>query len=108
MKFTGRDKLFLLYLGTLMIPGQVVIIPIFILMRYFGWLNTFSAMILPAAFSAFGTFLLRQFFLPIPYELEEAAVLAGESSWQKFWRITLTLHSTTTVFVIVMKKIGVF
>ncbi|MGI6624446.1 MAG: carbohydrate ABC transporter permease [Limnochordia bacterium] len=91
MKFPGRDKLFLLYLGTLMIPGQVVIIPNFILMRYFGWLNTYSAMILPAAFSAFGTFLLRQFFLTIPYELEEAAVIDGCSRFGLYRRIILPL-----------------
>lgn len=91
MEFPGRDYLFLLYLGTLMIPGQVVIIPNFIVMRYLGWLDTYSAMILPAAFSAFGTFLLRQFFLTIPYELEEAARIDGCSRFGLYWRIILPL-----------------
>ena len=91
MKFPGRDQLFLLYLGTLMIPGQVVIIPNFILMRYLGWLNTYTAMILPSAFSAFGTFLLRQFFLTVPYELEEAARIDGCSRFGLYWRIILPL-----------------
>lgn len=91
MHFPGRDKLFLLYLATLMIPGQVVIIPNFILMKTLGWLNTYSAMILPAAFSAFGTFLLRQFFLTIPYELEEAAKIDGCSRFGLYWRIILPL-----------------
>ncbi len=91
MRFPGRDQLFLLYLGTLMIPGQVVIIPNFILMRYLGWLNTYTAQILPAAFSAFGTFLLRQFFLTIPYELEEAARIDGCSRLGLYWRIILPL-----------------
>lgn len=91
MEFPGRDQLFLLYLGTLMIPGQVVVIPNFILMRYLGWLNTYAAMTLPAAFSAFGTFLLRQFFLTIPYELEEAARIDGCSRFGLYWRIILPL-----------------
>lgn len=91
LNFPGRDKLFLLYLATLMIPGQVVIIPNFILMRYFGWLNTYRAMILPTAFSAFGTFLLRQFFLTIPFELEEAARIDGCSRFGLYLRIILPL-----------------
>jgi multiple sugar transport system permease protein len=91
MEFPGRDQLFLLYLATLMIPGQVVIIPNFILMRYLGWLDTYRAMILPAAFSAFGTFLLRQFFLTIPYELEEAARIDGCSRFGLYWRIIIPL-----------------
>ncbi len=77
LRFPGRDKLFLLYLGTLMIPGQVTIIPNFLLMSWLGWVDTYAALIVPAAFSAFGTFLLRQFFLSIPAELEHAARIDG-------------------------------
>ena len=77
LRFRGRDVLFLLYLGTLMIPQQVTIVPLFLLMRDLGWVNTFNALILPGAFSAFGVFLLRQFFLTIPQELEEAALMDG-------------------------------
>lgn len=91
LRFRGRDTLFLLYLGTLMIPGQVTLIPTFILMRYVGWLNTYEALILPPAFSAFGTFLLRQFFLTIPYELEEAARIDGCNRFQTYSRIILPL-----------------
>ena len=91
LRFPGRDALFLGYLGTLMIPGQVVIIPNFILLRMLGWIDTYQALILPAAFSAFGTFLLRQYFLTIPRELEDAAVVDGASYWQIYSRIILPL-----------------
>jgi multiple sugar transport system permease protein len=91
LRFPGRDALFLGYLGTLMIPAQVVIIPNFILLRTFGWIDTYQALILPAAFSAFGTFLLRQYFLTIPGELEDAAVVDGAGHWQIFTRVILPL-----------------
>lgn len=91
MRFPARDKLFLMYLATLMIPGQVTIIPNFILMRQLRWLNTYQAMILPGGFSAFGTFLLRQFFLSIPSELEEAARIDGCSRIGTYGRIILPL-----------------
>ncbi len=84
LRFPARDKLFLLYLGTLMIPGQVTIIPNFVLMKYLGWTDTYLALIIPPAFSAFGTFLLRQFFLTIPFELEEAAKIDG-ASYPRIW-----------------------
>jgi multiple sugar transport system permease protein len=91
MKFRGRDTLFLLYLGTLMIPGQVTIVPLFMLMNYFDWVNTYQALILPGSFTAFGTFLLRQFFLSIPFELEDAARIDGCSRFGMYWRIILPL-----------------
>jgi multiple sugar transport system permease protein len=84
LRFTGRDKLFVLYLGTLMIPGQVTIIPNFVMMKYLGWTDTYLALIIPPAFSAFGTFLLRQFFMTIPFELEEAAKIDG-ASYPRIW-----------------------
>lgn len=91
LKFPGRNILFLGYLGTLMIPAQVVIIPNFILLRYLGWIDTYQALILPSAFNAFGTFLLRQYFLTIPFELEDAAVMDGASHFQIYSRIILPL-----------------
>ena len=91
LRFPGRDRLFLLYLGTLMIPGQVTLIPTFILIRVFGWIDTYQALILPPAFSAFGTFLLRQFFLTIPFELEDAAKMDGASRFQSYARIIMPL-----------------
>jgi multiple sugar transport system permease protein len=93
LRFPGRDAMFLMYLATLMIPGQVTIIPNFILMRYLGWINTYEGLIIPTAFTAFGTFLLRQYFLSIPRELEEAARVDGASYFEVWWRIIMPLAS---------------
>jgi len=91
LRFRGRDLLFLLYLSTLMVPGQVTIIPLFILMRNLGWIDTYQGLIIPQAFSAFGTFLLRQFFMTIPYELEDAARIDGASRLRCFFQIVVPL-----------------
>lgn len=91
LRFKGRDTLFLGYLGTLMIPAQVVLIPNFIVLRQLGWIDTYQALILPASFSAFGTFLLRQYFLTIPRELEDAAVVDGANHWQIYLRVIMPL-----------------
>lgn len=91
MRFAGREALFVLYLATLMIPFQVTMIPNFILVRWLGWYDTYQALILPTAFSAFSTFLLRQYFMGIPRELDEAARLDGASSWRIWWQIILPL-----------------
>ncbi len=77
LKFPGRDKLFFLYLATMMLPGAVTMIPTFILMRLFGWIDTYKALIIPGLFTAFGTFLLRQFFMSISSNLEDAARIDG-------------------------------
>ncbi|MBS4206056.1 carbohydrate ABC transporter permease [Lederbergia citrea] len=97
MQFRGRDTLFLLYLGTLMIPGQVTIVPLFMLMKYLNWVDTYQALILPGSFTAFGTFLLRQFFLSIPFELEDAARIDGCSRLGMYWRIILPLSGPALV-----------
>ena len=77
LRFPGRDLLFGLYLSSLMVPGQVTIIPLYILMRHLGLIDNHASLILPALTSAFGIFFLRQFFLTIPRELEEAAIVDG-------------------------------
>lgn len=91
LRFRGREFLFLLYLSALMIPSQVTLIPNFILVRQLGWIDSYAALILPFAFSSFGTFLLRQSFLTVPRELEEAARIDGASYAQVFWRVMLPL-----------------
>jgi multiple sugar transport system permease protein len=91
LRFPGRNRLFLAYLATLMVPGQVTLIPNFLIVKYLGWLDTYQALIVPQAFSAFGTFLLRQFFLTIPRELEDAARIDGASALDVYWRIILPL-----------------
>lgn len=77
LHFKGRDKLFLLYLATLMIPFQVTMVPIYTIMKNLGWINTYQGVIAPSLFSAYGTFLLRQFFITIPNELEESVKIDG-------------------------------
>lgn len=85
--FRGRQALVLVYLGTLMVPFQVTIVPLFIMMRFLGWVNTLQALILPGVASAFGVFLFRQYFLQMPAEMEEAAALDGSSPWRTFWSV---------------------
>ena len=102
LKFPGRDKIFFGYLATMMVPGAVTMIPVFILLRYLGWIDTYKAMILPAIFTAYGTFMLRQFFLTLPSDLEDAAKIDGCSHFGIFWRIILPLSkpalATLTTF----------
>ncbi|BBX59100.1 L-arabinose transport system permease protein AraQ [Mycobacterium shottsii] len=100
LEFRGRDTLFVLYLGTLMVPLTVTVIPQFILMRTVGLVDTPWAMIVPGLFgSAFGTYLMRQFFRTLPSDLEEAATLDGCSPWQIYWRILLP-HARPAVMVL--------
>ncbi len=103
LRFPGRDLLFLVFLSQLMVPQQVTIIPVFILIRVLGLLDTHWALIIPALFSAFGTFLLRQFFLTIPSELEDAARVDGAGYLRTFVQIILPLAgpglSTLAIFV---------
>ncbi|MEU4194728.1 carbohydrate ABC transporter permease [Kribbella sp. NPDC026611] len=91
LRFRGRDQLFVLFLGTLMVPQEVLIVPMYWLMQSLGWVDSYWALILPWAFTAFGTFLLRQFFLTVPAELEEAARVDGCGPFGSFFRIMLPL-----------------
>lgn len=87
LKFPGRDQIFLLYLGTIMVPFVVLIIPLYQLMVVIGWVNAMPALILPWLYTAYGTFLMRQFFITIPKEIEEAALIDGASRWSILMRI---------------------
>lgn len=91
IKFPGRNFFFVLYLSVLMIPPQAFLIPQYQIISNLGILNTLTALILPGLFSAFGTFLLRQFFMTMPDELEEAAKLDGCNHFQIYWKIMLPL-----------------
>ncbi|MDX2140668.1 MAG: carbohydrate ABC transporter permease [Chloroflexota bacterium] len=91
MRFRGRDAVFLVYLGTIMIPFVVLIIPLYQLMVIIGWQDHLVALILPWIFTAYGTFLMRQFFITIPKELEEAAQLDGLSRFGILWRVFVPL-----------------
>jgi len=91
MRFRGRDALFVVYLTTLMVPPQVTIVPLFIEMRELGLVDSYPGLILPSIASAFGTFMLRQAFMTLPRELEEAAFVDGANHWEVFTRIVLPL-----------------
>ena len=89
IKFPGRDTLFVMYLVTMMVPATVTMIPNFIIMSRLGWVDTHLGLIIPALGSAFGTFLMRQFFLSFPADLEDAAKLDGCNPFSFYWRILL-------------------
>lgn len=91
MRFTGRGLLFGLLLAILMIPGQAYLIPQYQIVQNLGLLETPWAIVLPGIFSAFGAFLMRQSFMNLPVELEEAARLDGCNPWQTFWRVMFPL-----------------
>ena len=91
LQWRGRDAVFLLYLATMMIPGLTLMIPNFQVMVWLGFLDTYHGLIIPAAFSAFGTFLLRQFMLGIPTAVDEAARIDGASHWRIFTDVILPL-----------------
>ncbi len=104
--FPGRDVLFAAYLGTLMIPFQVTMVPLYLLMRSFGWLDNYLALIMPGAFTAFGTFLLRQFFITIPRELEEAAFIEGCGFFGSYRRIIIPLSTPALASLACFQFIG--
>jgi multiple sugar transport system permease protein len=91
LRFPARDKIFALYLSTMMIPAIVTIIPAFLIITTFGWVNTYWALFTPTLSSVWGIFLLRQFFLTIPKELEDAARVDGASDLVVFFRVILPL-----------------
>lgn len=91
IKFPGRNAFFMIVLVQMMIPGQLFIIPQYNIVSKLGLLNSIPALVIPGIISAFGTFLLRQFFIGIPNELEEAATLDGCNRWQIFWKIMMPL-----------------
>lgn len=99
LEFPGRNLLFGVILLQMMVPGQIFILPQYMIVSKLGWLNTVKALILPGFVSTFGTFLLRQFFLALPKDLEEAAVLDGCSIWKTFWRVMLPLTKSGLVSV---------
>lgn len=91
MKFPGRNVLFLVFLSVTMVPYQVFLLPQYQIIQHLGLLDTIPALFLPGLFSAFGTFLLRQFFLQLPNEIEEAARIDGANIFQIYWRVMLPM-----------------
>ena len=90
----------------MMIPGSVTMIPVFALMKIFGWIDTYKALIIPAIFTAYGTFLLRQFFMTIPRDLEDAAKIDGCSLFGIFWNVILPLSKTAIATLTIFVALG--
>lgn len=91
LEWPGRDKVFVLYLSSMMLPGLVMMLPNYQIMIALGLVDTLTGLVLPAAFTAFGTFLMRQFMLSIPASLDEAAEIDGAGKWRLFWDVILPL-----------------
>lgn len=91
LRFPGSSLLFMLFLTSIMVPAQVTIIPMFILMRKLGLMNTHGALIVPGLTSVFGVFMLRQFFMTLPNELEDAARIDGAGTFRILWRVMIPL-----------------
>lgn len=106
LRFPGNNILFFLLLATVMVPGQVTLIPNFLLMRDLDFIDTFNALIWPGAANVFAVFLLRQFFMQIPRELEEAAILDGASYWGVFWRIIMPLSTNALTALGILVFLG--
>lgn len=104
--FRGRNALFTLYLATLMVPFAVVITPLFIIVTRLGWGDTYAGLIIPGMFSAFGTFFMRQFFLSIPKELEEAATIDGAGTLGTFIRIVVPMAGPALATLAVLSFMG--
>lgn len=99
-RFPGRDAIFILLLATMMIPWDVKMIPLYMEFNMLGWINTLKPLIVPAYFAdAFFVFLLRQYIMTIPMEIDEAARMEGANAWQIYWRIHLPLMTPALVLV---------
>jgi len=91
LRFPGRETIFLAIFSTFLVSLPVIIVPLFIMVRAMGMLNSYAGLIIPAIFHAFGIFLLRQFYLSVPREIEEAAIVDGAGYWRVYWSVILPL-----------------
>ncbi len=108
IRFRGREALFALFLGSMMFAGPVTQIPVYVLLRNLGWLDTYAALIVPGLSSAFSVFLLRQFFLQIPTELDEAARIDGAGDFRIYWRVILPLSKAALATAAAFTFFGVW
>ncbi|MEL7035229.1 MAG: carbohydrate ABC transporter permease [Cyanobacteria bacterium J06592_8] len=106
LQFRGRQAVLLIVLTSLIIPFQLLVIPIFLVLKWGHLINTYGALILPTAVNGFGIFLLRQYFLTIPVELEEAAALDGANRWQILWQVIIPCARPALVTLFLFTFIG--
>jgi len=106
LRWRGRNTVFMLFLVTLMIPQDVLVIPMYVMMQGFGWVDTFQALIIPWAFTALGAFLIRQFFLTVPQELDDAARVDGAGPVRTFFSVMMPLARPTMAVLAVFSFIS--
>ena len=106
LSFRGRDRIFLLYIATSIVPVQLLLVPRFMFFRGLGLYDTLWALILPGVFTVFGTFLMRQYFSSLPAELGEAARIDGANEWQIYWRVYLPLARPILAALAILGFVG--
>ena len=106
LRYPGRDRIFLLYLATMMIPFAVIMIPLYVQMRWMQWVDTLWPLIVPAIFTPWGTFLMRQFMTTLPRELEDAARIDGASFFKIFYKIILPLTKPASATLAIFTFLG--
>ena len=108
LRFRGKEFVYALFLGSLMFSGPVLQIPVYLMLRSFGWLDTYWALIVPGLSSAFTVFLLRQFFMQVPMELDEAARIDGAGEFRILWRVVLPLSKAAIATAAAFTFFGVW
>jgi multiple sugar transport system permease protein len=108
LKFPGRDFLFMLLLATMMIPRQVTLVPTFMIMKTFGLIDDHLSLILPGAISVFGVFLMRQFFITVPADYEDAAKIDGCGVWRRFVQVVLPFANGTIATLVLLQVMAVW
>jgi multiple sugar transport system permease protein len=106
LRFPGRERLFALLLVTMMVPGQVTMMPVFLILKTLGWLNSWTGLIVPGISSVFAIFLLRQFMSEIPEEILESARIDGCTEFQTFWNVVLPLCLPALATLAIFNFIG--
>ncbi|MFO7882242.1 MAG: ABC transporter permease subunit [Kosmotogaceae bacterium] len=106
MDFFGKNFIFTLFLATMMVPGEVLLVPNFITLTVFGWIDTYYALIVPWVISVFAIFLIRQHFMTVPNELYDAAKIDGLSKWKFLWRIMVPLSKPAIITGALLKFVG--
>lgn len=106
LRFMGRDTIFVLYLATMMIPFQITLIPLFLIVFGLGWVNTYQGLIIPGISSVFGIFLLRQAFMGVPNDYQDAARIDGANEWTVYWRVFMPLNGPALATLAVFAFMG--